>query len=63
VDPAVVAQAYAGLGDFDRAIDWGRKGLTERSPLMICMKTSALWDSVRGDPRFQAMLQQMNFPP
>jgi serine/threonine-protein kinase len=62
VDPAVVAQAYAGLGDFDRAIAWCRKGLDERSPLMIYMKASAMWDPVRGDPRFQAMLRQMNFP-
>ena len=63
VDPPVVAQAYAGLGDIDRAIEWCRKGLEERSALMIYMKVSALWDPVRGDPRFQAMLQQMNFPP
>jgi serine/threonine-protein kinase len=62
VDPAVVATAYAGLGDFDRAIEWCRKGLGERSPLMIYMKTSPMWDPVRDDPRFQAMLQQMNFP-
>jgi tetratricopeptide (TPR) repeat protein len=62
VDPAVIAQAYGGLGETDRAIEWARTALEERSPLMIYMKTSAMWDPVRSDPRFQAMLRQMKFP-
>jgi TolB-like protein len=62
VDPAVVAQVFGALGDRDQAMAWGRKGLEERSSLMIYLKTSANWDPVRGDPRFQAMLQQMKFP-
>ena len=40
LDPAVLAQAYAGLGDIDRAIEWYRKGLEQRSPLMIYVKAS-----------------------
>jgi eukaryotic-like serine/threonine-protein kinase len=62
LDPAVIAQAYGAMGDTNRAIEWARKGLEERSPLMIYLKASAMWDSVRGDPRFQAIVQQMNFP-
>jgi len=62
VDPAVVAQVFGALGDRDQAMARGRKGLEERSSLMIYLKTSAIWDPVRGDPRFQAMLQQMKFP-
>ena len=62
LDPAVMAQAYAGLGDLDRAIEWSQKGIAERSPNMIYMKAGAHYDPVRGDPRFQALLRQMNFP-
>jgi hypothetical protein len=29
---------------------------------MVYMKVSATWDAVRGDPRFQALLRQMQFP-
>jgi TolB-like protein len=62
LDPAVMAQAYAGLGDPDRAIEWAQRGLAERSPNMIYLKAGPHFDSIRGDPRFQALLRQMNFP-
>ena len=29
---------------------------------MIDMKAAAPWDQARPDPRFQALLRQMNFP-
>jgi eukaryotic-like serine/threonine-protein kinase len=63
LDPAVMAAVYGELGDTDRAIEWSRKGIDERSPLMIYMKAGAPWDRLRADPRFQAMLREMNFPP
>ena len=62
LDPAVMGQSYAGLGDINRAIEWCEKALAERSPNMVYMKVAAMWDPVRGDPRFQALLRQMNFP-
>ena len=62
LDPAVMAAVYGALGDTDRAIEWCRKGIDERSPLMIYMKVGAPWDPLRPDPRFQALLRQMNFP-
>lgn len=62
LDPAVMATAYAGLGDLDRAVEWSRKGVEGRAPNMIYMKAGAQFDPARGDPRFQALLRQMNFP-
>ncbi len=62
LDPTVMGGAYSGLGDVDRAIAWYQKGLEERAPNMVYMKVSAPWDFVRADPRFQALLRQMNFP-
>jgi serine/threonine-protein kinase len=62
LDPASMSQVYAALGDTNRAMDWLKKGLEESSPLMIYLKASAFWDPIRVDPRFQAMLRQMNFP-
>jgi serine/threonine-protein kinase len=62
LDPAVMAQAYAGLGDINRAVEWSQKGIEERSPNMVYMKVGAHFDPARGDPRFQALLSQMNFP-
>ncbi len=57
-----MGDAYAGVGDVDRAIEWYERGLGERSPNMIYLKVDSAADTVRSDPRFQALLQQMNFP-
>jgi hypothetical protein len=62
LDPAVMGNAYGGLGDIARATAWYKKGLEERAPNMLYMKAGAAWDSARADPRFQAVLHQMNFP-
>jgi tetratricopeptide (TPR) repeat protein len=63
LDPVMMAAAYTGLGDTDRAIDWYQKGFEERSPNMVYMKTSpGAWDAVRGDARFQSIQRQMGFP-
>jgi len=62
LDPALMGQVHAAVGDIDRAIEWYQKGIDERSIKMIYMKVGPSWDSARGDPRFQALLRQMNFP-
>jgi eukaryotic-like serine/threonine-protein kinase len=61
-DPVIMSNAYAGVGDARRSFEWMQKGLEQRSPNMIYMKATPLWDSVRADSRFQAVLRQMNFP-
>ena len=62
LDPAVMAQAYAGLGDIARMAAWAQKGIDERSPTMLYLKVSPLFDPARGDPRFQSLLRQMHYP-
>ena len=57
-----MGNAYGGLGDIDRAIAWYEKGMEERAPNMIYMKVSPTFDAARADPRFHALLRQMNFP-
>jgi hypothetical protein len=57
-----MGSAYGGLGNIDRAVAWYKKGLEERAPNMTYMRVNVTWDAVRADPRFQALLRQMNFP-
>jgi hypothetical protein len=57
-----MGSAYGAIGDIDRAITWYDKGIEERAPNMIYLKVGVQWDFARGDPRFQALLRQMNFP-
>ena len=61
-DPVFIGNAYVGVGDIDRAVAWYQKGMEERSPNMLYIKDNVTVDPLRGDPRFQVLLSQMNFP-
>jgi serine/threonine protein kinase/tetratricopeptide (TPR) repeat protein len=62
IDPMPMGDAYAGIGDIDRAAEWYQRALEERSPNMIYMKVNWWIDAFRGDRRIQTLLSQMNFP-
>jgi TolB-like protein/Tfp pilus assembly protein PilF len=56
---AGVAEVYAILGDNDRAIEI-LDGLLNRPSAMTAqvLKVNPIWDPLRSDPRFQALLQK-----
>jgi TolB-like protein/DNA-binding winged helix-turn-helix (wHTH) protein/Tfp pilus assembly protein PilF len=58
-----VAADYAFLGDKDEALAWLEKAYENRSPGPVFLKVDPRLDSLRSDPRFQALLRRMNFPP
>ena len=55
-----LAAAHLALGDTDRAIGWLAKAVEERDQSINAMKTNPLWDAIRSDPRFVALLKRMN---
>jgi len=63
VRPYYVGVVYAGLGDSDRAFEWFEKAYEERSSHLVVFKVDPFLDPIRADPRFQALLRRMNFPP
>jgi TolB-like protein/DNA-binding winged helix-turn-helix (wHTH) protein/Tfp pilus assembly protein PilF len=56
------AEAYAQWGQLDEAMKWLEVGMRVRDPGMESVKTDALLDPLRGDPRFQALERALNFP-
>jgi Tfp pilus assembly protein PilF len=58
-----VAVVYAGLGDNDRAIEWLRKAIGERSIFVVHLAWDSRLDGLRGDPRFAALVSQLGIPP
>jgi len=56
-----VALVYAGLGDKGKAFDSLDKAFDERSTLLTYLKMDPRFDSLRAEPRFQAMLRRLNF--
>jgi serine/threonine-protein kinase len=58
-----IALIYAGLGERDQALASLERAYQERSWYMIFLKVDSRVDGLRSDPRFQALLRRMNFPP
>ncbi len=63
VFPYEVALIYTALGDADAAMEWLEKAFRLRDPTMVSSKTDPFLDPLRGDPRFEDLLDRMNFPP
>jgi Tfp pilus assembly protein PilF len=60
--PYFVALAYAGLGDNDNAFHWLEKALQERSGPFNELNADPLFDPLRADPRFSALVRRMGLP-
>ncbi|MGA2568996.1 MAG: winged helix-turn-helix domain-containing protein [Terracidiphilus sp.] len=60
LDPGTVAWLYAGLNDTDNTIAWFERAYREHRGYGV--RSEALPDRVRSDPRFQALLRRMNLP-
>jgi serine/threonine-protein kinase len=60
VSPYHMAYVYAGLSEDDRAMDWLERAYEDRAGGVYGIKGSFLFSSLRGHPRFQALLRKMN---
>jgi adenylate cyclase len=60
VSPAIRASVYLGLGENDKALDWLEKGYQDRDPSLWWITGDQLYDSVRNEPRFKALLQKLD---
>ncbi len=56
-----LAQIRLALGDREQAIEHLRTALDGREALMTFLKVEPRWDPLRDDPRFNEILQRMNF--
>ena len=58
-----IARIHAALGEKDQAFEWLRKACEERDTQVIWLKVDPTLDSLRSDPRFAQVLQDMGLPP
>jgi serine/threonine protein kinase/Tfp pilus assembly protein PilF len=54
-----IAGVYAGLGDKDKAFEWLGKGYNEQNNYLKDLKTAFVWDNLRSDTRYTAMLKKI----
>jgi serine/threonine protein kinase/Tfp pilus assembly protein PilF len=55
-----VAIVYACLGQKDQAFEWLEKAYEERDVYLSQLKVFPLFDNLRSDPRYKALLKKMN---
>src|SRR6266498_658382 len=60
VSPFPIAVAYTGLGENDRAFEALEKAYADRSWGMGMLAVNSVFDPLRSDPRFSALLRRVN---
>jgi Flp pilus assembly protein TadD len=61
VPPYALALVTAGLGDKDATFDWLERAYHARDVHLIFLTVDPKWNSLRADPRFQALLSKCGF--
>jgi tetratricopeptide (TPR) repeat protein len=59
VSPYAFAVTYALMGDRDRSLENLGKAIDERYPSMVFVQIEPVFDSLRSDPRFAALLHRI----
>jgi serine/threonine-protein kinase len=62
VPPSMIALVYVGMGEKKKALDWLELACEESAIFMGQIKVSPMFDPLRGEPRFEALLRKMSFP-
>jgi len=61
-DPVYIGMIHMGLGDKDLAMEYFYKGYREHSLEIVFLKRAPIFDPMRGDPRFEKLIQSLKFP-
>jgi tetratricopeptide (TPR) repeat protein len=60
--PLQLALGHMGLGDTESAIQALTRAVSEGDPFTVWLHLLPLFDPLRGDPAFDALISRMNFP-
>jgi TolB-like protein/Tfp pilus assembly protein PilF len=60
---STVALLYCELGEKQKALDWLERALASHTRDLVYLNVEPQYDVIRNEPRFQAVLAKMKFPP
>lgn len=60
IPPVEIAAVYSALGNSDSAFEWLNRAVKERASGVVYLKVDRAYDSLRGEPRFAQLLQQIH---
>jgi serine/threonine-protein kinase len=58
-----VAAYYLKAGDHDKALDWLERAFQARDPNVPYIRIAPLYDPLRGEARFEKVIEGLRFPP
>jgi hypothetical protein len=61
-DFCLIAKVYAWRGEKDQALEWPERAYVHRDVGITWLKIDPDFRSLRGDPRYKALLHKMNLP-
>jgi serine/threonine-protein kinase len=59
ISPVSIAYVWTALGDVDRAFENLDRAVVERDPNLLGLQSNPIFDSLRGDARYHAILRKM----
>ena len=59
VNTTAFASIYRGLGEKEKALDWLEKSYEDQESACWYLTVEPVYDSVRNEPRFQAILKKL----
>ena len=59
VSPSGIAYYYVQMKDTSHALDWLERAYREHDHDLVYLRVDHVWDSLRGNPRFQELLNRM----
>ncbi|MDX2415995.1 MAG: winged helix-turn-helix domain-containing protein, partial [Xanthomonadales bacterium] len=62
VDPFKVSSAYAQTGEVSLALEWLEKAVERGSPELLYVGLRPDFDVLRGDPRYESLMQRFGLP-
>jgi pentatricopeptide repeat protein len=63
VKPLALAWIAIGLGDKEAALSWMEQALAEHDPYLTLVAAEPVYDTVRAEPRFMALMQKVGLGP
>jgi len=61
--PFNLALVYLGLGDNPRTLDYLEQAYAANSQFLVWLKVDPIYDPLRSEPRFKALMKKLNFEP
>jgi len=62
VSPFELAAIHFALGQTDEGFQWLAKAFQDRCFELICLRVDPRWESLRGNPRFRTLFEQLGVP-